>query len=54
MAFYLEQVPGCYAFIGIGTPGCAPYHNSHFAFNEEVPGTGVKYLCNLVMEISGK
>jgi amidohydrolase len=54
MAFYLEQVPGCYAFIGIGTPGCAPHHNSHFAFNEEVLGTGVKYLCNLVMEISGK
>ncbi|MBM9520573.1 amidohydrolase [Desulforhopalus vacuolatus] len=52
MAFYLEQVPGCYAFIGIGTPGCAPHHNSHFAFNEEVLGTGVKYLCNLVMEIS--
>ncbi len=49
MAFYLEQVPGCFFFIGIGGEGRAPLHNAAFDFDDGILDTGVEILCRVVL-----
>jgi hippurate hydrolase len=44
-AFFLEQVPGCYVFIGngVGTQGGCMVHNPGYDFNDRVLPTGASY-----------
>ncbi|MEJ5377291.1 MAG: M20 family metallopeptidase [bacterium] len=51
MSWYLEKVPGCYFFLGIGQEGCAPLHNPRFQFQEDVMLTGVEILCRGALEL---
>lgn len=44
MAWYLEKVPGCYFFVGIGEDGRAPLHNPRFTFDEGVLVSGVETM----------
>jgi len=44
-AFFLEQVPGCYVFIGngVGSVGGCMVHNPGYDFNDRVLPTGASY-----------
>jgi hippurate hydrolase len=44
-AFFLEQVPGCYVFIGngVGSEGGCMVHNPGYDFNDRVLPTGASY-----------
>jgi hippurate hydrolase len=44
-AFFLEQVPGCYVFIGngVGDSGGCMVHNPAYDFNDRVLPTGASY-----------
>jgi hippurate hydrolase len=44
-AFFLEQVPGCYVFIGngVGEQGGCMVHNPGYDFNDRVLPTGASY-----------
>ena len=44
-AFFLEQVPGCYVFIGngVGDSGGCMVHNPGYDFNDRVLSTGASY-----------
>ena len=48
-AFYLQQVPGCYFFIGNGvdTPSC---HSDHYDFNDAVLIVATELLCQIAMD----
>jgi hippurate hydrolase len=53
-AFMLEQVPGCYLFIGNGSdgePGGCMVHNPAYDFNDHNIGTGARYWIALVHEL---
>ncbi len=50
-AFFLEEVEGCFVFIGTGQPGSAPLHNSRFDFAEDVLLTGVEYFCETALQL---
>ena len=46
-AYFMEQVPGCYFFLGAGPPGQeapAPHHNPRFDIDEAVLSIGVAIL----------
>jgi amidohydrolase len=46
-AFFMQEVPGCYFFLGSANPErglSAPHHNPHFDFDEQVMSTGVAIL----------
>lgn len=48
-SFMLEQVPGCYLFIGNGEgPGSCMIHNSGYDFNDEILPVGATYFSRLV------
>lgn len=49
-AYYLEQVPGCFATLGVGTPGGArgPSHSGTFLLDEGALPCGVAYFIALV------
>ena len=49
MAFYLEQVPGCFFFVGIGQEGVESLHNPNFDFDERALDTGVEMLCRFAL-----
>lgn len=51
MAFYLERVPGCFVFLGVGREGCAPLHNPKFNFDEEMLLPGVELYVRLVQKL---
>jgi amidohydrolase len=53
MAFYLEKSKGCFFFIGVGRKGCAPLHNSKFAFNEDVLLLGAETYCRIALDLLG-
>lgn len=53
MSFYLEKAKGCFIFLGVGTDGCAPLHNSRFDFDEGVLLTGVETYCRMVLDLLG-
>jgi hippurate hydrolase len=48
-AFFLEQVPGCYVFIGngVGSEGGCMVHNPAYDFNDAVLPTGATYWVKL-------
>ena len=44
-AYYLQQVPGCFMFVGAGNPdknAVYPHHHPMFDFDEDAMQTGVK------------
>lgn len=48
-AFMLEQVPGCYLFIGNGAgEGTCMVHNSTYDFNDDILPVGATYFSRLV------
>jgi amidohydrolase len=51
MSYFLERVPGCYYFLGVGREGGAPVHNPRFDFNEEVLLIGTELHCKAVMDL---
>lgn len=51
MSFFLEKVPGCFAFIGSGVEGGAPIHNPKFNFNDEVMLNGVELFCRYALAV---
>lgn len=51
MSYFLEHVPGCYYFLGVGREGGAPVHNPRFDFNEEVLLLGTQLHCKVVMDL---
>ncbi len=54
MAFFLERVPGCYVFLGVGEEGRAPVHNPHFDFDESVLAIGSELFCRGAVDILEK
>jgi len=53
MAFFLEKAPGCFVFLGVGRPGCAPLHSPKFDFNEDVLTLGMELYCRLASQLLG-
>jgi amidohydrolase len=51
MSFFLQRSKGCFFFLGVGSPGCAPLHNANFDFNEDVLLLGVETYCRAAMEL---
>jgi amidohydrolase len=51
MSFYLQKAKGCFFFLGVGRPGCAPLHNARFDFNEEALLLGVETYCRIALEL---
>lgn len=50
-AFMLEEVPGCYFFLGngaSGTHGSCPVHNPHYDFNDSIIVDGATFWVHLV------
>jgi amidohydrolase len=45
MSYYLQKAKGCFFFLGVGRPGCAPLHNAKFDFNEDLLLLGVETFC---------
>lgn len=53
MAFFLEQAPGCFAFLGVGEEGSTSLHSSTFVFDEDVMLAGIHFYCRLVLQLLG-
>jgi amidohydrolase len=51
MSFFLQRAKGCFFFLGVERPGCAPLHNANFDFNEDVLLLGVETYCRAAMEL---
>ena len=51
---YQEVMPGCFFFIGAGQAGCAPLHNPHFDFKEDLLALGPGVFCRAVLAIGHK
>ncbi len=50
-AYYLEEVPGCFFFVGIDRPngvGSPPLHSDRYDFADDAIGVGVRMFVNLV------
>jgi amidohydrolase len=51
MAFFLQEVPGCYFFLGSANPAKGldfPHHHPRFDFDEQVLSLGVELLVRCV------
>jgi amidohydrolase len=51
MSYYLQRAKGCFFFLGVGRPECAPLHNAKFDFNEDVLLLGVETYCRVALEL---
>ena len=51
MSFYLQKAKGCFFFLGVGRPGCAPLHNPKFDFNETLMLLGVETYCRIALDL---
>jgi amidohydrolase len=51
MSYYLQKAKGCFFFLGVGRPGCAPLHNARFDFNEELLLPGVETYGRIALEL---
>jgi amidohydrolase len=51
MSYYLQKAKGCFFFLGVGRPGCAPLHNERFDFNEELLLLGVETYGRTALEL---
>ncbi len=49
MSYYLQRAKGCFFFLGVGRPGCAPLHNARFDFNEDILLVGVETYCRVAL-----
>ena len=52
-SFFLQRVPGCFAWVGSQNPARgfdAPHHNPHFDIDEEAMRTGVELMDRLARE----
>lgn len=51
MAFFLEKVPGCFAFVGSAPPGgnAAPHHSSTFDIDEDALVIGAELLTRVAL-----
>ncbi|MDX1655565.1 MAG: amidohydrolase, partial [Candidatus Competibacteraceae bacterium] len=52
-AFFSEQIPGFYIFLGVNKPGveqAAPVHNPNFFVNEDVLALGVRALSAMALD----
>ncbi len=54
MAFFLEQVPGCFFCLGAGNDAYAGIHNPRFGFNEAILLSGVETYCRAAIDLLGK
>ena len=48
MGYFLEEVPGCYFFIGTGNENSFPHHHPKFDFDERAMVTGVTVMAEAV------
>jgi amidohydrolase len=48
MGYMLEEIPGCYFFIGTGHEGSYPHHHPKFDFDERAMVTGVSIMAETV------
>ena len=53
MAYFLEQVPGCFFCLGAGNETHAGIHNPRFGFSEKILITGVEMYCRAALDILG-
>lgn len=53
MSYYLQRAKGCFFFLGVGRPGCAPLHNARFDFNEDVLLIGIETYCRIALGLPG-
>jgi amidohydrolase len=51
MSYFLQRAKGCFFFLGVERPGCAPLHNAKFDFNEDVLLLGVETYCRAAMHL---
>jgi amidohydrolase len=54
MAFFLQEVPGCYSFVGSANPKKgldAKHHQPDFNFDEEALKTGVALIVSGVINL---
>ncbi len=51
-AFYLEELPGAFWWLGLGNKDCssAPLHNPCFDFNDDVIALAIELHCQLVLQ----
>ncbi|EMS80942.1 M20 metallopeptidase family protein [Desulfotignum phosphitoxidans] len=54
MSYFLDRSKGCFFFLGVGSEGGAPLHNSLFDFDEKVLLTGVEIYCRAAIRLLGK
>ena len=54
MAFFLENVPGCFFCLGAGNEAYAGIHNPRFGFNEDILITGVETYVRAALDLLGK
>jgi hippurate hydrolase len=50
-AYYLEEVPGCFFYLGVQPPGYDSYpslHNAHYDFPDAAIGVGMRMMVELV------
>jgi amidohydrolase len=56
-AYYLEQVPGCFFFVGVEPAGASGYpslHSDRYDFTDAALGVGMRMFVELVRNWSGK
>jgi amidohydrolase len=53
-AFYLEELPGAFCWLGLGNKECsgAPLHNPCFDFNDNAIALAIELHCRLVLDSS--
>jgi amidohydrolase len=51
MSYYLQRAKGCFFFLGVGRPDCAPLHNARFDFNEDVLMLGVETYAKIALAL---
>jgi amidohydrolase len=53
-AFYLEELPGAFWWLGLGNEDCssAPLHNPCFDFNDEAIALAIELHCRLVLRVA--
>ncbi len=51
VSYFLEQVKGCFFFLGAGNANNKPLHNSRFDFEETVLATGVEVICRTAISV---
>lgn len=56
MSYFMEQVPGCFMFVGAGRAGepVRPHHSPLFAIDEACLGVGVKVATKSIVDFLGE